>query len=321
MKEFEPATPALYHPRQLRRPRALPPGGMIGVVSPSSPVNTEKLDAGIAVLEARGFRVVVAPHARDRHGHMAGLDQDRAADFADFYASPEIDVVWCARGGSSSCRLWSYLDWAALGALPAKMVIGYSDITSLHVPITQRMGVVSLHGPMVTELGVKTPPDVLDWELRLLQETDALGEVPGRAPDVLIPGIAEGQLCGGCLSLFIATVGTSYQIETAGKLLLIEDIGHSPWAVERDLLHLREAGLLDQVAGFIIGEATNADDRETLPMRQIWAEMLESLGKPTVLNFPFGHIIANYALPLGIRAKLDASTGALVLLEPACVPF
>ena len=303
----------------MHRPHALPPGGTIGIINPSSPVELDLLDSGIAALEARGFRVVVAPHVRDRDGHRAGLDADRASDFARFYADPALHVVWCARGGSSACRLWPYLDWDALASLPPKMVIGYSDTTSLLLPLNQRVGTVALHGPLVFELGTGLASHLLDWQLRLLQDPTLAGPVPGLAPDTLVPGVAEGPLCGGCLSLVTATLGTPYGINAAGGLLLLEDIGEAPHRVERFLVQLAEAGVLASAAGFVIGQATEADDRKTLPMRRIWAEALEPYGKPAVLGFPFGHVPQNYALPLGVRARLDADAGTLTLLEPAVV--
>jgi len=298
----------------LRRPKPLPPGGTIGVVNPSSPVELDLLDAGIAALESRGFRVIVAPHVRDRRGHLAGLDADRASDFTAFYADPAIDAVWCARGGSSALRLWPLLDWDALVALPPKMVIGYSDTTSLLIPLNQQARTIALHGPLVFELGA-LPPRLLDWQLRLLHSPEPAGVVPGRATDALVPGIAEGELCGGCLSLVAATLGTPYQIETHGKLLLMEDIGEAPHRIERFLAQLAQAGLLGAAAGFVIGQATDADDSRTLPMRQIWADALSPYGKPTLLGFPFGHVPDNYALPLGVRARLNAADGTLTLLE------
>ncbi len=300
----------------MRRPRALPPGGTIGIVNPSSPVEPERLDAGIAALEARGFRVAVAPHVRARDGHHAGSPAARAADFFSAYADPAIHALWCARGGSSACRLWPLLDWDALAALPPKMVIGYSDTTSLLLPLTQRVGAVALHGPLVFELGSLTP-DILDWQLRLLQDTAPAGPVPGAAPDALVPGVAEGALCGGCLSLVAATLGTPYQINAAGKLLLLEDIHEAPHRIERMLAQLAQAGVLESAAGFVIGQATDADDSQTLPLRQIWSDLLAPYAKPAVLGFPFGHVTSNYALPLGIRARLDADAGTLTLLDSA----
>lgn len=301
----------------MRKPRALPPGGTVGIVSLSSPCDPELLAQGRRVLEERGLRTVLGPHALDRYGHVAGRDEDRAGDFAAFYADPAIDVVWCARGGAGACRLWPLIDWDRLASLPPKMVVGYSDTTMLLTPLTQRVGVVALHGPMVFELGHRTTPEALDWALRVLQSTEPVGQVPERAPNTLVPGVAEGPLCGGCLSLLAATMGTPYQLDAAGKLLILEDIHETPPRIERFLIQLREAGVLAQAAGFVVGEATDADDASTLPMRQIWTEILEPLGKPTVLGFPFGHIPKNYALPLGVRARLDAEAGTLTLLEAA----
>ena len=300
----------------MRFPGALPPGGTIGIVNPSSPVEPERLDAGIAALTSRGFRVIVAPHTRDRDGHHAGSPAARAADFSDFYADPTIDVIWCARGGSSACRLWPLLDWNSLAALPPKMVIGYSDTTSLLIPLNQRVGTVALHGQLVFELR-GLAPDVLDWQLHLLQDHTPAGLVPSRASEALVPGIADGPLCGGCLSLVAATLGTPYQINAAGKLLLIEDIGEAPHRIERMLAQLAEAGVLGRASGFVIGQATDADDTDTVPLHQIWSDLLAPYGKPAVLGFPFGHVTPNYALPLGVRARLDADAGRLTLLEAA----
>lgn len=302
----------------MRFSKALPPGGTLGIVNPSSPVEAEALDAGIAVLKSRGFRVIEAPHVRDHAGHHAGTPAARAADLTQFYADPEIDVLWCARGGSSACRLWPLLDWNALAALPPKMVVGYSDATSLLIPLTQRVTTVVLHGPLVFELNTLAP-EVIDWQLRLLQNTQPAGLVPQAAAETLVPGIASGQLCGGCLSLVAAASGTPYQIETAGKLFLIEDVGEAPHRIERFLVQLAEAGLLQDAAGFVVGEATNADETNTLPMRQLWSELLTPYGKPTVLGFPSGHIPSNYALPLGVHACLDADAKTLTLLEAAVV--
>jgi len=300
----------------MRSSKALPPGGTLGIVNPSSPVDAEALDTGIAVLKSRGFRVLEAPHVRDAAGHHAGTPAHRAADFTQFYADPNIDVLWCARGGSSACRLWPLLDWDHLASLPPKLVIGYSDTTSLLIPLTQRVGTVALHGPFIFELSTLAPK-LLDWQIRLLQSPQPAGLVSGIAAETLVSGIAAGPLCGGCLSLVAATLGTPYQIETAGKLLLIEDIGESPHRMERFLVQLAEAGLLEAAAGFVVGEATDADDTHTLPMHQLWSELLTPYGKPTVLGFPFGHVPNNYALPLGVHARLDADAKTLTLLEAA----
>ena len=112
-------------------------------------------------------------------------------------------------------------------------------------------------------------------------------------------------------------LGTPYQINAAGRLLLIEDIGEAPHRIERMLAQLAEAGVLGSASGFVIGQATDADDADTVPLHQIWSDLLTPYGKPAVLGFPFGHVTPNYALPLGVRARLDADAGTLTLLESA----
>ncbi len=292
---------------------ALPAGGTVGVVSPAGPVEMSRLEPGLAVLRARGFQVVLAPHVLDCDGHRAGTDADRAADLCSFFHNPAIDVLWCARGGSSSLRLWPLMDWKTL---PPKMLVGFSDITSLFVPLTQITHAVCLHGPMIVHLAHE-PAEVVDWQLGLLQNTDAAGRVPGEAAETLVTGVAEGVLRGGCVSLLAATCGTPFQLDARDSLLLLEDVDETPWHMERYLFQLAQAGVLAQAAGFIVGEATDADRADALPMRQLWAEALLPFGKPTALGFPFGHVSPHYALPLGVRARLDAGAGCLTLLEPA----
>lgn len=301
----------------MRKPAALPPGGTIGVINASSPCKPDRLESGCAFLNERGFKTIVGPHVLDCNGHKAGTDADRAADFMDFYADPAIDLVWCARGGYSAYRLWPLLDWTKLAALPPKMVIGYSDPTALLVPLNQLVGVVATYGPMVFELGGKIPPAARDWVLNLVQSTDALGEVPGRAVETVVPGMAEGALAGGCLALFAATLGTPYQIDARDRLLLIEDTGETPQRMERYLMQLSAAGVLDQAAGFIVGEASDCDESGAVPMYEIWLDFLLPLGKPAVLGFPFGHVTENYAMPLGVQARLDADSRGVTLLESA----
>ena len=172
----------------------------------------------------------------------------------------------------------------------------------------QQVGTVAQHGPMAAEL-TRIAPDVLDWQIGLLQSTGAAGDVPGVAPDTLVSGTAEGELCGGCLSLLTATLGTPYQLDARGKLLLLEDINEAPHRMERMLAQLAQAGILESAAGFVVGEATDADETDTLPMREIWADLLAPCQKPAVLGFPFGHVAPNYAPPLGVRARLNADTG------------
>jgi muramoyltetrapeptide carboxypeptidase len=298
-----------------RKPAPLRPGAVIGIVSPSSPITPEIVAPGVKALEERGYNVVFAPNAWDGDGHRAGTPRGRAEDFARFYADPAIDLIWCAKGGSSACLLREHLDWDALAELPPKIVIGFSDVSSLHVPLNQRLNVPSIHGPLLFHVGRVIGEAELAWMMRLVEQAEAPLAVPGAAAETLLGGKARGKLAGGCLSLIRNTLGTPYQIDATGSLFLIEDIDEKPWSIERDLWQLRECGVLQKAAGIIVGEASNADDARTVPMARIWRELLEPLGKPCVTGFPFGHVSPNWALPLGCEAELDADTGTLTLLE------
>ena len=296
----------------MRRPLPLPPGGTIGIVSPSSPVDIDRLHAGTATLERLGYRVRLAPNALETRSHCVQSDTRRASDFASFYADPAIDIIWCSRGGASSCRLWPLLDWQYLSTLSPKWVIGYSDITSILLPMTQIVGVMAMHGPVVTDLA-DIAPQALTWLLRLLNDPLCAGNIPGRAAETLVAGTAEGRLCGGCLSLIAAAVGTAYQIDAAHKLLFLEDINEAPHRIERYLVQLREAGILDAATGFVIGEATKADNTTNV-MRTIWNDLLQPYGKPAVIGFPAGHVLPNYALPMGASGCLYADECRIALL-------
>lgn len=299
----------------IRKPPRLRPGATIGVVSPSSPITPEIVAPGVKALEERGYRVVFAPNAWDSDGHRAGASSARADDLARLYADPAIDLIWCAKGGSSACLMREHLDWEALAKLPPKIVIGFSDVSSLHVPLNQKLNIPSIHGPLLFHVGRVIGDAEFEWILRLVEQAEAPVVVPGKATGTLVGGKARGKLVGGCLSLIRNTLGTPYQIDAADSLFLIEDIDEKPWSVERDLWQLRECGVLQKAAGIVVGEVTNADDTRTVPMARIWSELLEPLGKPCVTGFPFGHVSPNWALPLGCEAELDTATGTLTLLE------
>lgn len=294
---------------------ALRPGATIGIISPCSPITSDVIDPALEVLAARGYKTRFSSHAWDRDGHRAGSGADRASDLMAFYADPTIDIIWCARGGSSACLMREHIDWEALAALPPKLVIGFSDVSSLHASINKLAGVPSIHGPLLFHVGRVIGDEELDWLMRLLEDPQMPRIVPGKASTTLIGGKAVGRFSGGCLSLIRNTIGTPYQVDARDSIFLIEDIDEKPWAVERDLWHLREAGILQTAAGIVVGTITNCDDEKTVPLDRIWSELLAPLNVPTVTGFPFGHVSPNWALPLGCRAELNADEGTLTLLE------
>ena len=284
---------------------------IVEIISPSSPVDRDEVAAGIDILERAGFRVRLGKHVFDRHGHSAGKDRDRAADFENAYLRSDTDILWCARGGSSSCKILPLINWNKLAQSRPKVLIGYSDVTSLHLACQTHLGYPTLHGPMIFELGTR----ISEFAQTLL--LNAASEFPNvqciNAPEchTRVGGRAVGITVGGCLTLIRASIGTKFQPDLAGKLLLLEDIDSKPWQIERDLWQLDQAGMMDGVAGFIVGEATGADETNPRTMADIWDEALSKYKKPFVTGFPFGHVANNMPVALGITAAFDADAKTL----------
>jgi muramoyltetrapeptide carboxypeptidase len=305
-----------------RLPPALPPGGTIAVVAPSSPVDEERLTAGAAALERHGFRVRLGAHVGDRYGHHAGSDAHRAADLNAAFADPEVDAIFCARGGSGSIRVLPHLDYEGIARHP-KPFVGYSDVTSVQLALLKRAGLVSVFGPMVTpNWSRELSPVCRDALWRLLCRPTPAGMLRNRDDPrpcrTLRGGVARGPCAGGTLALVVATLGTPYQIELAGRLFFFEDVHESPARLERYLTQLLQAGLLDGVAGFFIGTAPydEADRDRFLTLEQIYRDLLLPLDKPLVYDLPIGHAPSPIPIPMGITAVLDADRGLLRVVEP-----
>jgi muramoyltetrapeptide carboxypeptidase len=305
------------------KPRALRPGDTIGVVSPSSYKAFEALQPGIEKIQRRGYKLVFGEHAFDRRGYLAGEDRDRAADLNAMFAREDVKAVLCTRGGYGASRILDYLDWDTIRAHP-KPLIGYSDITTLHIAFLRYTDMVVYHAPMIITLSRDVSEHAVQNLFDILEKPEPLGTYDTREGNVqtLVPGIAEGELTGGCLCLVTATCGTPEQIDAKGKILVIEDVDEAPYAVDRMLTQLKRCGVLDEAAGFVIGEITDwqkhvSDPAESLTIEQVWQDIIVPLGKPAIIGFPFGHVVNPLTLPLGVQARLDATAGTLTLLEPA----
>jgi len=303
------------------------------VVSPSGPVDRGDLELGVSLLEKRGYRVCVASHAADQHGssgvsYLAGSDQDRAADINSCFADADIDAIFCSRGGYGSLRLLDHLDWDVIRDNP-KIFVGYSDITSLHLGIARHAGFVTFHAPMVCAYPKLN--DTAMAQLWSLLEGDGGPELPllehqdtrTSAIQTLVPGIATGELAGGCLCLLAHACGSKYAPDLSGKIVLIEDVGEAVYRADRSLWQLRNAGVLDDVAGFVVGNLTNWRQQEADPPRNtpemMFGEFFGELGKPAIMGYPFGHEPNPVSLPLGVTARLDAGSGSLTLIGPWAV--
>ncbi len=309
----------------LIRPKALRSGDLIGIAAPASPADADTVAAGVRLLEARGYRVALGKSVLDAAlhcGYLAGSDADRAADLDRLFAHREVKAIFCVRGGYGAMRLLDLLDWSAIRANP-KIFVGYSDVTSLHLALARRCGLVTFHGPMLTTLAkCDAAAQSVFW--RILEVMEPFGEYPVASENLqtVVGGMVEGELAGGCLTLLASACGTPDAPDFTDKLVLIEDVGEAVYRADRCLTQLKNAGLLQSAAGFVIGEITGWQKQEARPEintpDSLWRDTFTPLNRPALFGFPFGHAPNPLTLPLGIRARLDAQSRTLTLLE-ACL--
>lgn len=313
----------------LRRPPRLGPGARVGVIAPSSGLlEPSRLARGVAQLEQLGLEVVLGAHVRDVRGYLAGEDRARAEDLLWALGDPSIDAVWCARGGYGAQRTVAALRPGELEALadrPAKVFIGFSDITILHALIVQRLGWVTFYGPGVTSLASRDA-FTLDGVRRALFDATPYA-VTAHPEDpwmsTLRPGIAEGPLAGGCLTLLAALAGTPLQMNFARRICFFEEVHESAYAVDRALSQLLAAGCLEGCRGIAIGDHTDVpDEGPTLGLEQVFEDLLGPLGIPVCFYLPIGHGEHLATIPLGVPVRLDADAGTLSVLESPvrCLP-
>lgn len=285
----------------MRKPAPLRRGDVIGVVSPAAAVDAESLDAGVRVLEGAGFRVRLGNATLKKSGYLAGTDRERAADLQAMFADPEVKMILGARGGYGAGRLLPLLDPAVARAHP-KIFVGHSDLTFLLNDLVQRAELVTFHGPMAA--GLHKNPEGAARLLALLS-----GDPVGwhqRGESVVQPGMAEGVLVGGCLSVVVSGLGTPYAVETRGRLLFLEDVNEKPYRIDRMLTHLRQAGALADVAGVIFGEMEGcvASEDERVTVRDVIAAAFADAPYPVAFGLSSGHGRGTLTVPLGIRARL-----------------
>ena len=311
------------------KPKRLRPGMSVGLVTPASNVpEDQELHAAMDLVRSLGFSAEPAANLFSRTQYLAGTDQQRADDLNAMFADTDIDAIFCVRGGYGSGRLLRYLDYDMIAANP-KVIMGYSDITSILNAIYLRTGLVTFHGPIaggnfsnytyeqykkvlieptqIARIGeppeFETRPGVVDWKNRLT---------------AIVSGVAEGHLVGGNLSLMVTLLGTPFEPQFEGAILFLEDVDEPPYSVDRMLTHLWMAGKLEQVAGIVLGKFTDDGyDSNTFSMEEVLRDRLEPLGIPTLRGAMIGHIEDKTVVPLGVRARLDADAGALTLLESA----
>ncbi len=300
--------------RPLLRPPRLHPGDRVAVVATAGPVPPERLDAGLAVLRSWDLDVVLGRHVLggdERWGYLAAADEARAEDLTAAWCDPDVGAVLCARGGYGTQRILDLLDWQAMAAAGPRVLVGFSDVTALHQAVAARLGLVTVHGPVVTSLGAGDEASREHLRALLLDPSPGTSITPAPARTIA-PGSAEGVLVGGNLALLAAGAGTADRVTAAGSIAVLEDVTEQPYRLDRMLTQLVRSGWFDGARGIVWGEVTEVPPAV---LDDLVRDRLGHLGVPMVAGVAFGHGARNLALPLGVPARLDADAGTLVVRE------
>ncbi len=306
------------------KPPALRPGDTIMFVSPAGPADPRRVDKAARRFRDLGFQVVLPKTLYRATGYLAGSDDQRADELNRAIRDPHVTAVFPCRGGYGMTRILDRIDYRALRQHP-KVIIGYSDITALHLAIARKSKVITFHSPMPQSSlwrddGVFQFAASAFWRMvaakSYAHRPPASMDVPWPTdqpkPKRLVGGQATGRLIGGNLSLICAALGTPFAIETKGRILFLEDTDEAPYRVDRMFSQLRLAGLLDAAAGVIVGTFDKTDTKE---VDRIVREYCATLKGPVITGFPVGHSPWNATLPIGCPVELDADRPRLRLLE------
>lgn len=304
----------------LLKPRALKKGDTIGVVSPSYAPKLAWLQRGVRALERAGFNVIIDPEVDRLTRFIRAEDERRAENLMGMWLNPQVDAIIASTGGYGAVRLIPHLDPKVFTANP-KTLVGYSDITALHLWMMRQANLRTMHGPTVDDL----VPSVRDATMASLITAlttpcppTKLGRDLARG---VVPGRATGRLVGGNLSMVQKTIGTSYQIDLDDAILFVEETRDPMSVVDEHLVHLLAAGLLQKVKGIVFGQLS-LDRSEEDEFEDFLLDLIAELDVPVLMDFPAGHENPNLTIPLGSEVELvvEEQRGWISYAEDALTP-
>ena len=315
--------------RPLIKPPRLREGDLVGLIAPGGHTSDAAVAKAVRQIEALGFRCRQGANLREVHGNYAGSVQQRLGDLHAMFADPAVKAIWCIRGGSGCISLLASIDYALIRANP-KVLLGYSDITALHLAIHRHAGLVTFHGPVASStasdystthmLAVLMDPQPT-YTIPMAMENDRRARAePHYAIRTVHGGQASGPLMGGNLSMVSALAGTPYAADFRDSILFIEEVNEAPYRIDRWLTQLDLSVGLGKAAALMIGicdQCGGADEDITLTLDQTLDIHLQPLTVPAVSGYSFGHIRNQFTIPVGVRATLDTGRQTVTLLEPA----
>jgi muramoyltetrapeptide carboxypeptidase len=292
------------------KPPRLKAGDEIAIIAPAGPVAHSEIQPAIDLLASEGYRVIKSPHLFSRKGYLAGDDDTRLEDFHSVFKNDDIKAVLCARGGYGTLRILDRLDYGLVRKNP-KIIVGYSDITSLLLAIYKKTGLVTFHGPVVREFhgnnwsNLRTFMDLVSTEKKMKMDLST--------GTTLVKGRAEGIFLGGNLSLLSHLMGTPFMPSTKGAILLIEEKGESTYRIDRMLTQLRLGGVFDDISGLIAGQFIDCGDIPEI--NSLLTDFTASRKIPVFSGLRIGHGIDNITVPMGLEVDLDTEKMKLTALE------
>ena len=324
-------------PSAPHKPHRLPQGSTLSLITPASSISEEQFERALFNVQSLGYVAKYSPRIRFRSRFLAGSDEDRLSDLHEAFKDPSVDGIWCIRGGYGTMRLLDRIDYRGLRP-HLKPLIGYSDITALHMAFYRVLNWVSFHGPMAaSELTPYTMSNFKalfqgggsNYELKPYQQSKS--EEPAKAPTLLdksftiVGGSASGRLVGGNLTMLNSLLGTPYAPNYKGCIVFLEEIDERPYKVDRLLTQLLLSGLLNQAAGLVLGIFNDCEEEEFFDpsnpvfLESVLKERLSALSIPVLYGLALGHVRDHATLPIGVRAHLDADQKSLTLEENALI--
>lgn len=301
------------------KPPALRPGDTIGIVAPASNIGKEQLYAGCQALKSLGYKPFYFDSIFDKDIYFAGSISRRSSELQEMFERDDVRAIVCARGGYGSNYLLQTLDLENIKAHP-KIFVGYSDLTSVLTYLADAGGLVTFHGPMAArDFALAEGVDLNSWKAALSGASGWTLEVNPEVQPV-VKGNGQGILYGGCLSILVASLGTPYEIRTAGTILFLEDIAAKPYQIDRMLMHLKLAGKLEGVRGIVFGEMLNcvqnqkSTEEQGYSLEEVIRRIVGELGIPVAYGLRSGHVSrGNITLPIGVEAALEVGSNQVQL--------
>nr|WP_315393886.1 LD-carboxypeptidase [uncultured Duganella sp.] len=312
---------------RLIKPGRLLPGDLVGIIAPGGHTNDTALEKAVANVESLGLRARLGDNVHYVYGNYAGTVAQRLEDLHRMFLDPDIKAIWAIRGGSGCISLLEHIDYRLIRAHP-KVLVGYSDITCLHLALLKHAGLVTFHGPVASSTFseyatehlrnvLMTPHD--NYTIAMSAENARMAEEQANYRIRTIhAGVATGRLIGGNLSLFSALAGTPYAADFTDAILYLEDVNEEPYRIDRMMTQLQLSQGFRHAAAVMLGifeQCEGVDGEGALSLDETLDQHLSPLTRPAVAGYSFGHIRHQFTMPVGIRARLDTAAQTLTLLE------